>query len=212
MATGANGGPGGANNGNQGMFANGQGGNRTGAAAGGASQVFSSIGTLLEVPGFTRPVMQQIADRITVSDAPYRDWVVNINTAPSEVLATVPGMQRSVLDAIVQYRQGGQAFQTLGDLFSIQSITRTQYESVLARLATKSSTYIVNIKVRTPGQQDVYAVSALVELDPTGPVVLQWREVPRSPGWATWIHPMALPTPTPPAASGNVTSSGGQVQ
>src|SRR5579884_3394713 len=169
---------------------------RAAAVGGGQSQAFRTIADLLEVRGFTRTVMADIADRITTEDTTYRENVVNINTAPPEVLATVPGMDRALLDAILSYRQGGQAFQSLGDLFQLQNITREQYEAVIGHLCTKSSVYRVHIKVRVPGQPGVYAVSALAELTENGPRVLQWREVPRYPGWSSWTSPPQLPTPT----------------
>ncbi len=174
------------------------GGNSPGSSSsgGGQSQAFRTIADLLEVRGFTRTVMADIADRITTEDTTYRENVVNINTAPPEVLATVPGMDRALLDAILSYRQGGQAFQSLGDLFQLQNITREQYEAVIGHLCTKSSVYRVHIKVRVPGQPGVYAVSALAELTENGPRVLQWREVPRYPGWSSWTSPPQLPTPT----------------
>ncbi|HZP82267.1 MAG TPA: helix-hairpin-helix domain-containing protein [Chthonomonadaceae bacterium] len=173
------------------------GGNSPGGnSGGGSSQAFKSIADLLEVRGFTRTVMQRIADRVTVDDQPYRENVVNINTAPAEVLATVPGMERPVLDAILSYRQSGQAFQTLGDFFTLQSVNRQQFERVIGALTTKSSVYRVHIKVRMPGQPSVYAVSALVQVTENGPSVLQWQEVPRTPGWSSWTPPPTLPFPT----------------
>jgi hypothetical protein len=105
-------------------------------------------------------------------------------------------MERPVLDAILSYRQSGQAFQTLGDFFTLQSVNRQQFERVIGALTTKSSVYRVHIKVRMPGQPSVYAVSALVQVTENGPSVLQWREVPRAPGWSAWTPPPTLPFPT----------------
>jgi DNA uptake protein ComE-like DNA-binding protein len=184
----------------------GAGGNAAGAGT--TTNVFSSAADLLQVPGFTPTLLQSIADKISVDSNPYRLSVTNINTAPAEVLATVPGMSRQVCDAITQYRQGGGVFNTIGDLFSIQSLTVQQLRNVMANLSTKSSTYIVHVKVRTPGEQGVYAVYALVELTAQGPQIMQWREVPRTPGWATWVHPPNLPAATIPASIGTTTSTG----
>jgi DNA uptake protein ComE-like DNA-binding protein len=204
--------PGGANNGgNPGGNPGGNGGgNNSGTGnnngSGGPSaqqQTFKTIADLLEVPGFTQTVMQQIADRITTDSASDRQNVININTAPAEVLATIPGMDQTTLQAILNYRQNGQAFQTLNDLFTLP-LQRPQFQRVLPQVSTKSSVYSVHIKVRREGQPGVYAVSALVELTANGPQVLQWREVPRTPGWASWVTPPALPMP---ATAGTNTSS-----
>jgi len=181
-----------------------------GATPGGASaggQGFTDIGQLLQLIGFSKTVMQGIVDHITVDDNAYHENLININTAPAEVLATVPGMTHDALNAIINYRQGGQAFQSLGDLFTLDAITQQTMQSILPHLCTKSSAYRVRIKVRTRGQQSLYAVSALVELTDAGPTILQWREYPRVPGWSAWQTPPSLPTPAPPTASGSPTTS-----
>ena len=180
-----------------------------GAAPGGggaAAQVFKTIGDLMNVPGretFDRATMQKIADHISVDDKPYHENLVNINTAPQEVLATVPGMDHATLQAIVDYRQGGSVFQSLGDLFGITTLTREQYINVIGHLCTKSSIYRVRVRVAMPGQQGIYAISALVELTDYGPRIRQWHEITRKPGWSSWVASPVLPTPSPIAATGD---------
>ncbi len=149
----------------------------------------------MALTGFTRATMQRIADKVTTSDDPTLNGLVNVNTAPPEVLATVPGMTRSLVQTLMEYRQSGKVFQTIGDLFALNDIGRQQYQQMLPYLTASSSTYIVRIKVRVEGQLSVYAVSALVEMTEKGPVVLQWREVPRMPGWAYWMPAPRLPMP-----------------
>ncbi len=177
-----------------------------GAAAGGGGQ-FTSIGDLLKVQGVTTALMQQIADKITVDNNTYRENVVDVNTAPPEVLAMVPGMSRDLLNAIVQYRQSGQAFQGLGDLFSLQ-VSNDELENAIGSLSTKGADYIIHILVRRQGSPRVYAVSALVEFTPNGPQVLQWREVQRAPGWYQWNAPPVLPLPSPSGSSASGTNMG----
>ena len=160
--------------------------------------------------GFSKTIMQSIADHIAVDDKAYHENLVNVNTARAEVLATVPGMTHDAMNAILAYRQGGQAFQSLGDLFTLTGITQQVMQNILPHLCTKSSVYRVRIKVRTAGQQSQYAATALVELTDAGPTVLQWRESPRIPGWSAWQAPPNLPTPAPPAAIGNTAAGGGK--
>jgi DNA uptake protein ComE-like DNA-binding protein len=185
---------GGGGTGGTGGGGNGGGGARPG---GGGTQVqFQSIANLLDVPGITAAILQPIADHLSVDNSTVYNNVVNINTAPPEVLATVTGMDRTTLNAILSYRQGGQAFQTMGDFLGLQGLQKAEFESVAANLTTKSSVYRIYIKVRVPGQPGIYAVEALAQLTSNGPQILQWREVPRSPGWASWLVPPTLPTPT----------------
>ncbi len=194
--------------GNSGASGGGTGQSGSGGASGtGASgtgrPIFKTIADLMYIPGrttFDRETMQKVADRVTVDDMPYHDNLVNINTAPAEVLATVPGMDHESLKAILSYREGGKAFQTMGDLFSITSITRQQFLNFVARLCTKSSLYRVRIQVRSQGSPSVYAAVAMIEMTDNGPRIRQWREVSRSPGWDKWTASAALPAPSPPAA------------
>ncbi len=160
------------------------------------TQSFKTIADVLEVNAFTRTVMQRVADKLSVDDKVFHENLVNINTAPAEVLAAVPGMTHNILNAILNYRQGGTYFQDMGDFFALQDLQRTDFQAVVAYLTTKTSTYYVHIKVRSGEQQSTYAVSAMVEMSDNGAHVLQWREVPRVPGWSTWIKPPTLPTPT----------------
>lgn len=195
----------GAGQGAGGSGGGGAGGAGGGGGAGGAStSTFKTIADLLTVPGFSQTLMQQIADKVTVDDNQYHPNLVNINTAPAEVLATVPGMDHTTLNAITAYRQGGQAFQTMGDFFALQGLTRQEFQNVMASLCTKSSIYRVRIKVKAPGQQNIYAVTALVQMTDNGPQIIQWRETPRTPGWAYWVPSPVLPTPTTTTTSANV--------
>ena len=190
---GAGGGTGGASGGTGGAA----GGTGGASGAGTGATGFKSIADLLLVQGFTQPVLQQVADKLSTDDKAYHEGLVNINTASQETLASVPGMDHATLQAIIGYRQGGQAFQSINDFFGLQGLSRQQFQNVVGHLCTKSSFYRVRVRVRMPGQDSVYAVTALVQLTENGPQILQWKEAQRSPGWAYWVASPTLPTPTP---------------
>lgn len=162
-----------------------------------------SVSDLLNVPGFTRTVMQSIGDKVTVTDDPFRPGVVNINLAPTDVLAALPGVDQTILSALITARQGGTLFAGLNDLFQLASLNRQQLQVLIDNLCTKSSVYLVRVRVRMPGLAMPYVVEALVDLPeataaataetatdaqsaPPPGRVLQWREVARSPGWSSW--------------------------
>ena len=171
------------------------------------NNAITSITDLLRVPGFNVSVMQQIGDKITVGSAQYRTGVYNINTAPAEVLATVPGIDEATCDAVIEARQSGTVFSGMNDIFAMDSIGRRQLTTLANSVCTKSSVYLVRVRVRIPGSRQTYAAEALIELTPadtsssdstvgTGSTttstttpqatILQWRQVPRSFGWETW--------------------------
>ena len=184
----------------------------TGTGAGAtAGTTFKTIADLLTIPGFSQTVMQQIADYVSVDSNQFHPNLVNINTAPQEVLALVPGMDHATVNAIMQFRQSGQAFQSMGDFFTLQGLTRTEFQNVMASLCAKSSIYRIRIKVRTPGQQGIYAATAFVEMTDNGPQLLQWRETPAVPGWAYWVPSPVLIAPTTTSTiNGTTSGSAGQ--
>jgi type II secretory pathway component PulK len=154
-----------------------------------------SLSDLFSQQGFTRRTFQQIADKVAFDDTPYRENVININTAPQEVLAMIPGMTRDALQAIMNLRQQGQVFQNIGDIFALNEIPRATLQQILPHISTKSSTYFVRIRVRVPGQLGMTVFLGMVEMTDNGGRVLQWREVPRVPGWAYWSPAPQLPMP-----------------
>ncbi len=180
-----------------------------------SGNTLNSISDLLNVSGFTRTVMQQIGDKIKMSDSQTRDGVININTAPAEVLATIPKVDSTIYNAIIQARESGTVFTGMNDLFALTSLSRTQLQTLVDSVCTKSSVYLVRVKVRLKGSPRIYAAQALVEIAPdtsqsttsttsgstTGatsatsetttptPIIMQWREVARRPGWSSWVAP-----------------------
>jgi DNA uptake protein ComE-like DNA-binding protein len=167
-------------------------------ARGQNGQNLSSIAGLLDIQGFTRQIMQQIGDKITVTDDEYRAGMININTAPAEVLAAIPGVDQTIYNAIIEARQGGTVFTGLNDLFQLTALNRQQLQALVDNVCTKSSVYLVRVKVRVNGASEVRAYQALVEVQPVPqseegtatPVqakIYQFREVGRDPGWRSWV-------------------------
>jgi type II secretory pathway component PulK len=164
---------------------------------GDGGQNLTSIAGLLDTQGFTRALMQQIGDKVTVTDDEYRNGVININTAPAEVLATIPNVDETIYNAIIEARQGGTVFSGLNDLFQLTSLNRQQLQALVDNVCTKSSVYLVRLKVRALGSNEVRGYQALVEVMPptvaddgtttaTPASIYQFREVGRNPGWASW--------------------------
>lgn len=129
-----------------------------------SSSTITSIADLLNISGFTRTIMQQIGDKVTVTNNRYRTGVVNINTAPAEVLATIPGVDQQTYTAVIEARENGTVFTGLNDLFQLTNLNRTQLITLVDHVCTKSSVYLVRVKVRRSGSSRVYVAQALVEL------------------------------------------------
>ncbi|MCS7338707.1 MAG: type II secretion system protein GspK [Verrucomicrobiae bacterium] len=77
---------------------------RQGGQQAGAVRI-SSVLEFFILSGLTREEFELIANDITASDAPYTEGLVNVNTAPEQVLACIPGIGPQNAPALVAYRQ-----------------------------------------------------------------------------------------------------------
>jgi general secretion pathway protein K len=76
-----------------------------------ANQPMASISELRLVKGFTEKAYQKILPFVTALPT-HTD--INVNTAPMEILATLPNMAASGAEALIKLRQGN-PFETIGD-------------------------------------------------------------------------------------------------
>jgi len=118
------------------------------------------------------------------------------------VLAAIPNVDQDVYNAIIEARQNGTVFQGLNDLFQLTALNRQQLQALVDSVCTKSSVYLVRLKVRVHGSTEVRAFQALVEVMPeptetdgtSGDTttstavasIYQFRRVGRNPGWQSW--------------------------
>ena len=66
---------------------------------------FQNIDAIKEVKMLTRQEFISIVDKITLKDGDTRSGLININTAPAEILALLPGMDPEKANAIVAHRE-----------------------------------------------------------------------------------------------------------
>lgn len=106
------------------------------------TQAFQSPADLLRA-GVSRQKLAQIYDRLTTSTESVRPGLVNLNTAPVEVLATVPGLDDAAARAIDTYRTNSGALDTVGDLLNIEGISDAAFREAADRLTTRSQRFRV---------------------------------------------------------------------
>jgi type II secretory pathway component PulK len=64
---------------------------------------YLSVGYLLDVQGVTVQSFKQVVDLVTVLPAPMAG-MININTAPKQVLSALPGIEDEMVEALLSYR------------------------------------------------------------------------------------------------------------
>ena len=92
-------------------------------------------------------LFKEIADQLTVEDQTERNGVVNINTAPVDVLLCLPGMTRPLAQAIVAHRRANGFFASTADLLSVSGFNRNLLQGLLSRIDVRSDTF----RIRSEG-------------------------------------------------------------
>ena len=86
-----------------------------------AQGLFQNIDAIKEVRMLTQQEFIGIVDKITLKDGDTRQGLININTAPPEILALLPGMDPQKAQAIVERRE-----QETSDASQVQSLTEDE--------------------------------------------------------------------------------------
>lgn len=106
----------------------GTGGGGTGGAGGGAAGGGSTptASTATTDPALTKPIA----------------GAINLNTAPAEVIMTLPQMTEEIAQAIVGYRDANPMV-SRGDLLRIETITPAIFNAIVEKVTVVSDTYLV---------------------------------------------------------------------
>jgi competence ComEA-like helix-hairpin-helix protein len=107
------------------------------------STPFKAAADVLQTPNLARAKVARIFDRITATADTVRKGLVNINTAPAEVLQTLPGMDEAAARAIVQRRETEGPYEDLGQLLEDEGMSVEVFRRVAELLTTRSRTFRV---------------------------------------------------------------------
>ena len=173
---------------------------------------FNTIADLLNVTGINQKLLATFADEATVSTTQLLPGRVNVNTAPIDVLTAAFNGDQTLAQLIVNSRSSGTTFNSLNDLFNLDGLSVPQLRTLATTACVKSSFYLIRIKVRLPDDNVTHAAEAVVFLpqipnqnssaSPAGqldnqntstsnpaPLIIQFHQVPRDPGWSEWVDP-----------------------
>ena len=137
--------------------------------------LFVSLADLFDMPG---AILEDavILDEVTVAPSAGIRNTVNVNTAPAQVLAALPGSDDGLAQAIVDRRESDQgAFETKGDLIEVISPDRLQ--QMIDHVSTRSALWLVTATARPAGGPGYRTIEAVVQRTADGSQVLSWREV-----------------------------------
>lgn len=103
--------------------------------------------------------------------------LININTAPRDVLLAIPGMTEELADEIINERDGSGAFNQPGELATLSDITSAQFRRIYPWICTESCRFHVTSQGVDADSGAVATVEAVLEVDAQQQVtVVYWRE------------------------------------
>ena len=112
-----------------------------GAGADGQTEEAKKPATVAELLSvLDREKLQQIYDRLTAGEDQDLLGLVNINTASAEVLASLPGLDEYLADAIVAARREA-PFETVGDLLRLTEIDDQAFQDLASHITTRTLAY-----------------------------------------------------------------------
>ena len=140
---------------------------------------FTSPADLVRVPNLALTKIAQVYDRLTTSTGTERLGLINLNTAPPEVLAALPGMEGTMAQALVTRREKQGPFTQVGEMLLVQGITPEAFRQAADLLTMRSSVFRVSSTGEDPdGLQTTISCLLQIENQQTEPSlrVLYWRE------------------------------------
>lgn len=130
------------------------------------STKFQKLGEIIRVPGLSREKVAQILDRITNTDDVTLRGRINLNTAPYEVLMTLPLMTEEAAQDIISYRESSGPFTQLGDVLSVDSITDAMFEELADHVTVRSAAFRITADGIITGTTVRRRIEAIVLVEP----------------------------------------------
>jgi type II secretory pathway component PulK len=125
---------------------------------------YTSLSQLVTATGIDPGRVAQIIDYLSVEPDRVVTGKVNLNTAPLEVIAALPGSSQGLAEAAVARRQQ-QPFRSLGDVMAFlmeQPGGFALFQQMIDRLTTKSSSFLVEAMGFTNAERNYRTVTALM--------------------------------------------------
>ena len=141
----------------------GNGGNGGGPSAGGPSVISDDL-------------FRQIADDLTTEDNQDLAGLVNVNSADVNILLCLPGVDRTLAQAILNQRQSTGYFAGVGALLNVPGMSRDRFKQILPLITTRSETFRVLAEGRIPGRETRRRIEVVVRVGLNEVSTLAYRE------------------------------------
>ena len=121
---------------------------------------------------------RRIADRITVTDEAVIAGRININTAPAQVLATLPDISTPLAERIVTHRTPSlEGFGNIAELLDVEGLTIRQFKELAKLVTVRSNAFTIHSCGWASSSGLSHYVETVVVRDAEGRLsILYWKE------------------------------------
>ena len=116
-----------------------------------------------------------IADRITVNDEEVQVGLVNVNTAPREVLVALTEGDETLADSIISYRDSMDV-ESVGDLALGETMTVSDLKKIADKITTRSSVYTIYCTATSVQTGAKFTEEVVVDRDKEPGQILYWHQ------------------------------------
>ncbi len=140
-------------------------------------RAFTTPAEIVRVSGITREKIEKIYGRLTVGSSSATSDMVNINTAPADVLMTQPGLDANTAQNIIDYRTQNGGFDNVGGLLAINDITNDAFVSAAPHFAVKSRVFKIISTGKFTATGASATITCVVEIGTDGQTKIRyWQE------------------------------------
>jgi DNA uptake protein ComE-like DNA-binding protein len=121
-------------------------------------------------------LFKQIADDLTTDDGQDLPGLVNVNSASLEVLLCLPGVDRTLAQAILNQRQSTGYFAGVGALLTVPGMSRDRFKQILPLVTARSDTFRVLAEGVIPGRETRRRIEVVFRVGAEDVSTLSYRE------------------------------------
>jgi type II secretory pathway component PulK len=130
--------------------------------------------------GMTSDEFAQLADKLTTSDDETFPGLVNINTAPKEVLMCLPGLEESDADALLSYRESKSELPSIA--WIVEVLDQNKAVAIGSYITVRSQQYSADIVCLSGNGRAYQRYKAVLDMQSGTPKVVYWKSL-TSFGW-----------------------------
>lgn len=135
-----------------------------------------SVGDLLDIKGWTEEAARKVMDLITVHDNDYVPGVININTAPREVLKALPDIDEDTANKMIEFRTTTE--ENLSDIgWVLRVIGKNKFKRIANFISVRSNQFMIQSVGRVPGSPVFARLKVVVDRASKPWKILYWKDI-----------------------------------